>query len=99
MTTYLYAILLNILAMAVVETNLESSILSKYARGLTVINKRRHLEKICGIGDAYLLPYAELSREMLPPVHCTDIFNYLVLTRSTELSNFQLDMPCKQLQS
>ena len=44
MTTYLYAIL-NILAMAVVETDLESDILSEYACGLTVSN-RRYLEKI-----------------------------------------------------
>jgi len=68
--------------MAVVETDLESGILSEYARGLTVSNRRRYLEKICGIGDPYLPPSAELSREVNPPVLCTDIFNYLVLTRS-----------------
>ena len=65
--------------MAVVETDLESGILSEYASGLTVSNRRRYLEKICGIGDPYLLPSVELSREVNPPVLSTDTFNYLVL--------------------
>ena len=82
MATYLDAILLNTFVMAVVETNSRSDILSKYARGLTISNRRRYLEKISDIGDPYLLPSAELSREVTPPVHCTDIFNYLVLSRS-----------------
>ena len=66
----------------VVETNLQSDILSKYARSLTVSNRKRYLEKISDIRDPYLLPSAELSREVMPSVQCIDIFNYLVLLRS-----------------
>ena len=63
MVTYLDAILLNMFVMAVIETNSQSDILSEYTLGLTVSNRGRYLEKISDIGDPYLLPSAELSRE------------------------------------
>ena len=64
MATYLGAILLNTFAMTVVETtNSQSDILSEYVRGLTVSKRRRYLEKSSDIGDPYLLPSAEFSRE------------------------------------
>ena len=57
-------------------------VLSEYARGLLVSDRRRYLEKITGVGDPYLIPHNELQTDVLPPVQCTDIFNYLVLGKS-----------------
>ena len=82
MITYLDVILLNMFVVAVVGTNSQSDILSEYAWGLTVSNRRRYLEKISDIRDPYLLPSSELSREVMSPVQCTDIFNYLILSKS-----------------
>ena len=61
----------------------EEVYLSDYARELVVSDKRSsYLEKISGIEDPYCLPVAELSKDDLPPVQCTDIFNYLVVGKS-----------------
>ena len=56
--------------------------LSEYARGLAVSDKRRYMEKISGIKDPYCIVTSELSKGILPPVQCTDIFNYLVIGKS-----------------
>ena len=53
--------------------------MSEYTSNLSVSNKRRYLDKIRGVGDPYLIPTNELQIDVLPPVQCTDIFNYLVL--------------------
>ena len=57
-------------------------LLSEFASSLSVSNKRRYLEKTRGVGDPYLIPTDELQKDVLPPVQCTDIFNYLVLGKS-----------------
>ena len=54
-------------------------LLSEFTSNLSVSNKRRYLEKVRGVGDPYLIPTNELQIDVLPPVQCTDIFNYLVL--------------------
>ena len=61
----------------------ENISISDYARGLAISDQRRYLEKIstCEV-DPYCIPFAELSKDILPPVQCTDIFNYLVLGKS-----------------
>ena len=56
--------------------------LCDYARGLVISDKKRYLEKISTTIDPYCIPFAELSKDVLPPVQCTDIFNYLVLGKS-----------------
>ena len=61
----------------------EKITLSDYACGLVISDKRRYLEKISAIEvDPYCISFAELSKDILPPVQCTDIFNYLVLGKS-----------------
>ena len=61
----------------------ETISLSEYARGLVISDKRRYSEKISTTEvDPYCIPLAELNKENLPPVQCTDIFNYLVLGKS-----------------
>ena len=58
--------------------------LSSYADALDICNKQRYLEKINSINiDSYTLPSHELKRDVLPPVQCTVIFNYLVLDTSS----------------
>ena len=48
-----------------------------------VVSDRRYLEKISAIRkDPYCIPSSELSKDVVPPVQCTDIFNYLVLGKS-----------------
>ena len=55
-------------------------ILSNYSQELQVSDKRRYLEKISSIGvDPYLVSSYKLSRNIFPPIICTDIFAYLVL--------------------
>ena len=57
--------------------------LGQYASSLAVSNKRRYLEKIACISvDPYTIPISELREDTLPPIQCTDIFNYLVLGTS-----------------
>ena len=69
-----------IVVLIVVLTMQTDLVLSKYARTLAISNKRRYLEKISGIEvDPYCIPSSD---EALPPVGCTDIFNYLVLGTS-----------------
>lgn len=61
----------------------ENISLSNYVRGLVISDKRRYLEKISTSEvDPYCIPFAELSKDIVSPVQCTDIFNYLVLGRS-----------------
>ena len=70
--------------MALGSSSSEENIsLSDYTHGLAISDKRRYLEKIstCEV-DPYCIPYTELSKDILPPVQCTDIFNYLVLGKS-----------------
>ena len=62
-------------------SHMEAS-LSKYAQGLSVSDKRRYIEKISGIQDPYCIVASQLSKDVLPLVQCTDIFNYLVLSKS-----------------
>ena len=72
-----------IVVLIVVLTMQTDLILSKYTRTLAISNKRRYLEKISGIEvDPYYILCSELSDEVLPPVGCTDMFNYLVLGTS-----------------
>ena len=59
-------------------SHIEAS-LSEYAQGLSVSDKRRYIEKISGIQDPYCIVTSE---DILPPVQCMDIFNYLVLGKS-----------------
>ena len=40
------------------------------------------MTKIANVGDPYCIPSADLSKEVIPPVTSTDIFNYLALTTS-----------------
>ena len=55
----------------------ETISLSEYARELVISDKRRYLEKISSTGvDPYCIPLTELSKDNLPPVQCTDVFNY-----------------------
>ena len=56
--------------------------LSEYAQGLSVSDKRRYIEKTSGIQDPYCVVASQLSKDVLPPVQCTDIFNYLVVSES-----------------
>ena len=57
--------------------------LSEKVNHLAVSDKRRYLEKISVIGkDPYCILSSELSKDVVPPVQCTDIFNYLVLGKS-----------------
>ena len=56
--------------------------LSQHAQLLKVSDKRRYLTKIADVGDPYCIPSAQLSKEVIPSVTNTDIFNYLVLTTS-----------------
>ena len=56
--------------------------LSKYAQGLSVSDKTRYIDKISSIQDPYCTVASELSKDVLPPVQCTDVFNYLVLSKS-----------------
>ena len=58
--------------------------LSDKVNHLAVSDKRRYLEKISVIGkaDPYCIPSSELSKDVVPPVQCTNIFNYLVLGKS-----------------
>ena len=59
----------------------ENISLSDNACGLS--DKRRYLEKIYTTEvDPYCIPFTELSKDVLPPVQCTDIFNYQVLGKS-----------------
>ena len=60
----------------------DNILLSDFTSNLLVSNKRRHLEKIKGVRDPYLIPTNELQMDVLPPVQCTDIFKYLVLRKS-----------------
>ena len=55
--------------------------LSEYAQGLSVSDKRRYIEKISSIQDPYCIVASELSKDILLPVQCTDVFNYLVLSK------------------
>lgn len=65
------------------ETNADKVRLSENIEHLVVSDKRRYLEKIALIGkDPYCIPTSELSKNVVPPVQCTDIFNYLVLGKS-----------------
>lgn len=56
--------------------------LSDYLCRLALSDKRRYLEKISMIEVPYCIPFAELSKDILPLVQCIDIFNYLVLGKS-----------------
>ena len=56
-------------------------LLSEYAQGLSVSDKRRYIEKISSIQDPYCIAASELSKYVLPPVQCTDVFNCLVLSK------------------
>ena len=56
--------------------------LSECAQGLSVSDKSRYIEKISGIQDPYCIVTSELSKDILPPAQCMDIFNYLVLGKS-----------------
>ena len=65
------------------ETNRDKVRLSEKVNHLVVSDKRRYLEKILVIGkDPYCIPSSELSKDVVPPIQCTDIFNYLVLGKS-----------------
>ena len=65
------------------ETNRDEVRLSEKVNHLVVSDKRRYLEKISVIGkDPYCIPSSELSKDVVPPIQCTDIFNYLVLGKS-----------------
>lgn len=64
------------------EMNRDEVRLSEKVNHLVVSDRRRYLEKISAIGkDPYCIP-SELSKDVVPPVQCTDIFNYLVLGKS-----------------
>jgi len=54
-------------------------VLSDYACELSVSNKRRCLEKICGIQDLYSIAASKLRKYVLPHVTNKDIFNYPIL--------------------
>ena len=58
----------------------ETISLSEYACELVINDKRRYLATT--EVDPYCIPFAELNKDNLPPVQCTDIFNYLVLDKS-----------------
>ena len=65
------------------EMNRDEVRLSEKVSHLVVSDRRRYLEKISAIGkDPYCIPSSELSKDVVPPVQCTDIFNYLVLGKS-----------------
>ena len=53
-----------------------------HSADLSVSDRRRYLEKTKDIGNPYLFADSALSKDSLPPVLSTDIFNYLVLTIS-----------------
>ena len=51
--------------------------LSSYADALDIGNKRMYFREKNSINnDPYTVPSHELKRDILPPVQCTDIFNY-----------------------
>lgn len=65
------------------EMNQDEVRLSEKVNHLVVSDRRRYLEKISAIGkDPYCIPSSELSKDVVPPIQCTDIFNYLVLGKS-----------------
>ena len=65
------------------EKNWDEVRLSEKVNHLLVSDKRRYLEKISAIGkDPYCIPSSELSKDVVPPIQCTYIFNYLVLGKT-----------------
>ena len=75
------AILLNMCVSEMAVSHVDV-LLSEYAQGLSVSDKRRYIEKISSIQDPYCIAASELSKDVLPPVQCKDVFNYLVLSKS-----------------
>ena len=72
--------------------------LSQHAQLLKLSDKRRYLTKIADVGDPYCTPSAQLSKEVIPSVTNTDIFNYLALTTSFCTSEmFKALMPTNTL--
>jgi len=65
--------------------DIENISVSDYVRGLVISDKTRYLEisttKV-NPHDPYCIPFAELSKDILPPEQCIDIFNYLFLGKS-----------------
>ena len=55
---------------------------SEHAQGLSVSDKSRYIEKVPCIQDPCCIAASELSKDVLPPVQCTDVFNYLVLSKT-----------------
>ncbi len=54
--------------------------LSKYAKKLDSIVRKRYIEKISIIGmDPLLIPEEQLSTESFPPVEAADLVSFLVL--------------------
>jgi len=68
--------------------DIENISVSDYSCGLVISDKRRYLDKISTtkIDPLYCIPFAELSKDILPPEQCTDIFNCLVLRKSFSTS-------------
>ena len=65
------------------EMNWDEVKLSEKVNCLVVSDKRRYLKKISVIGkDPYCILSSELSKDVVPPIQCADIFNYLVLGKS-----------------
>ena len=57
-------------------------LLIEFASTLLVRDENRYLEKIVGVENHYLTPIDVLQTDVLLPVQCTDIFNYLGLAKS-----------------
>jgi len=78
--------------------DIENISVGDYTCGSVISDKRRYLEKISTTKvNPHCIPFAELSKDILPLVQCTDIFIYLILGKSFCTSQQQANIFIEQI--